>query len=152
MSDKNVEDYLTDGIHGTRLPKQAERDYFLGTLRERIILALKTGDVMRDKGLNELDAAMVKYPDGELIFNGQIASKFQAEEKKLAQKHDINYTIITNNDNNTDIGAIFALDRAIDKQKIYLEEIKETKSETNEVEQDTSKDKSFLSRLKNWFS
>lgn len=148
MSNKNVEDYLTDGIHGARLPKQAERDYYLGTLRERIVLALKIGDVMRDKGLKELDAAMIEYPDAKLIFNGQVASKFQTEEKKLAHKHDINYTMITNNDNTTDIGAILALDRAVDKEKIFLEELEIPEPETSEDKQE----KSFFGRVKKWFS
>ena len=43
MSNKNVNDFLTDGIYGTRLPKQEERNKYLGTLRERIVLALTIG-------------------------------------------------------------------------------------------------------------
>ncbi|HLS35515.1 MAG TPA: DUF1694 domain-containing protein, partial [Bacillota bacterium] len=37
MNKKDVEDYLQEGIHGRkRRPKEAEREKYLGTLRERI--------------------------------------------------------------------------------------------------------------------
>ncbi len=81
MSNKNVNDFLTDGIYGTRLPKQEERNKYLGTLRERIVLALTIGQTMSDKGVKALREEMRKHPDASLIFNGNIADKFLNEEK-----------------------------------------------------------------------
>lgn len=151
MSKKNVEDYLTEGIHGTRLPKQAERDYFLGTLRERVVLALKIGEVMRDRGLEELDHAMREYPDAKLIFNGHVANRFQTEEKNLAKKHNITYSTIRNEENKTDIGAVLTLDTAINREKIFLEDyaLDEDKSDQEESSESPS---TLFSRIKNWFS
>lgn len=153
MNKKNIDEYLTEGIHGTRLPKQAERNYFLGTLRERVVLALKIGEVMQDKGLKELEQAMRDYPEATLIFNGHVAHRFQTEEKKLAAKHEIDYTVITNEENETDIGAVLALDTAIDQESIFLDDLQSDEA-TPHKENDESPDTSstFFSRIKKWFS
>lgn len=122
MSNKNVNDFLTDGIYGTRLPKQEERNKYLGTLRERIVLALTIGQTMSDKGVKALREEMRKHPDASLIFNGNIADKFLNEEKKLAKKYHIPYTIITNRETETSIGAVLKYDYAIDKEEIFIKE------------------------------
>jgi uncharacterized protein YueI len=146
MSKKNVEDYLTEGIYGTRLPKQEERDYFLGTLRERIVIALTIGQVMTDKGLQKLEESMRQNKDAKLFFNGKIASRFLKEEKELANKHHIPYTVVTNEEVETDIGAVLAYDHAIDKENIFYEEKTEQK-ETPEKD----KNDSFFNKLKRLF-
>ncbi|MBC5636860.1 YueI family protein [Ornithinibacillus sp. BX22] len=149
MSKKNVEDYLTEGIYGTRLPKQEERDYFLGTLRERIVIALTIGQVMTDKGIQILEENMKHYPDAKLLFNGKIASRFLKAEKELANKYNISYTVINNEAVETDIGAVLTYDYAIDKEAIFMNE----NNEDTPSEEDTDhKEKTgFLSKLKRLF-
>src|SRR5699024_1248549 len=101
---KKVEDYLNDGIYGPRKPKQAERNHYLGTLRERIVLVLTKGQVMSGKALRQLEKAMQEYPDAKLLLNGHIPSRFYKREKGLAKKYDIPYTSVTNKDvHDTDI-------------------------------------------------
>lgn len=146
MGNKHVEDYLTEGIYGTRLPKQEERDYFLGTLRERIVLALTIGQVMSDKGLNELEEALKQNQDARLIFNGVVADKFLIEEKKLADKYNISYTVISNNEVETDIGAVLTYDHAIDKQTIFVPDQKPSNSEVDD------EGTTLRARLRKWFS
>ncbi|WP_099156630.1 YueI family protein [Virgibacillus ndiopensis] len=143
MAGKNTEDYLNEGIYGKRLPKQNERNTFLGTLRERIVIALTKGQVMSDKGLNVLEEAMKENRDAKLLFNGHIAYKFINEEKALANKYNVPYTIITNEDSKTDIGAVLTYDHAIDKENIFMEEevVKDTIEETS----------SLFSKVKKWF-
>jgi uncharacterized protein YueI len=146
MSKKQVEDYLTEGIYGTRLPKQGERDQFLGTLRERIVIALTIGQVMTDKGLLKLEETMKEHRNAKLLFNGKISSKFLKDEKDLADKYNIPYTVITNEEVETDIGAVLTYDYAIDKENIFLRE-DEVKSERTE---EKSKE-SFASKIKKLF-
>ncbi len=145
-----MDDYLMDGIYGKRLPKQAERDYFLGTLRERIVLALTIGQVMSDKGLAALEETMQNHPKATLVFNGDVAYKYLKEEKDLADAYHIPYTIISNEEIETDIGAVLAYDYAIDKETIFLEE-QEAEEETTE-NTNTNHDQSFFSKVKKWFS
>ena len=146
MSKKSVEDYLTDGIYGTRLPKQKERDYFLGTLRERIVIALTIGQVMTDKGLQKLEENMQQNKEAKLLFNGKIASRFLKEEKDLANKHQISYTVVTNEEVETDIGAVLAYDHAIDKENIFYEEDPE-----KEIPEEEDNKDSFFDKLKRLF-
>ena len=49
MPKPNIDDYLNQGIYGTKETNPDERRQFLGTLRERIEVALTQGQVMEEK-------------------------------------------------------------------------------------------------------
>lgn len=150
MSKKNVDDYLTEGMYGTRLPKDHERKQFLGTLRERIVLALTKGQVMSNKGLEQLEKAMKENPDTKLIINGHVSYRFLTEEKKIANKYNIPHSTITDEDaKDTDIGAVLTYDYAIDKEEIFIkEEPEQTKQEPVEEKSQPS----LISKIKKWFN
>ena len=101
---------------------------------------------MTDKGLQKLEENMKQNKDAKLLFNGKIASRFLKEEKELANKHHIPYTVVTNEEVETDIGAVLAYDHAIDKENIFYEEEVENK-ETREKD----KNDSFFNKLKRLF-
>ncbi|WP_068676303.1 YueI family protein [Oceanobacillus sp. Castelsardo] len=146
MSSKEVNDYLTEGMYGTRLPKEEERKKYLGTLRERIVLALTVGQVMSDKGINKLEEAMKANKGAKLLINGHVSTRFMTEEKALANKYNIPYTIITDETNETDIGAVLTFDYAVDKKDIFIKDTQE-EDESNKVE----KNNSLFSKVKNLF-
>ncbi|GAA0444662.1 MAG: YueI family protein [Bacillota bacterium] len=148
MSKKNVDDYLTEGMYGTRLPKDHERKQFLGTLRERIVLALTKGQVMSDKGLAQLEEAMKEHPKATLLINGDVSHRFLKEEKHLANKYHITYSTVTNEEVETDIGAVLTYDYAIDKEDIFIQ-TDPIQSEKQEEQND--KQSSTLSKIKKWF-
>ncbi|GGB42174.1 DUF1694 domain-containing protein [Virgibacillus dakarensis] len=143
---KKVEDYLNEGIYGVRKPKQAERLKYLGTLRERIVVALSKGQVMADKGLNGLEDAMQKHPDSKLLLNGHIPSRFFEEERKLAKIYNIPYTSITNEDYDSEIGAVLTYDFAIDKETIFVDDDDDSVTERKQDEP-----KSLLDKIRHWF-
>jgi len=144
MSKKSVDDYITEGLYGKRRPKEAERRIFLGTLRERIVIALTKGQVMTDSGLKKLEEAMKKHPDAKLLLNGHVASRFLKEEKALANKYNVKYTSVTNENSDTDIGAVLTYDFAISKEEIFIE--------VEENEEESAESASILSKIKNIFS
>lgn len=146
MDKRNVEDYLTDGIYGVRRPKEAERMEYLGTLRERIVLVLTIGQVMTDNGLTQLEKAMMENRETKLLINGHVSYRFLKEEKALANKYNIPYTTITNEESDTKIGAILTYDHAIDKENIFVEEEPQVKRENSPVQS-----KTILSKVKRWF-
>lgn len=147
MSNKNVDDYLTDGIHGTRRPKEAERLKFLGTLRERIVIALTIGQVMTDSGITELDKVMRKHQEGtKLLINGDVSHRFFSAEKSLANKYKIPYTIVRNTEGDTDIGAVLTYDHAINKDIIFIDD--QPVDHQNEGKENSS----FFSKIKKWFT
>ena len=141
---KDVNEFLMDGIYGTRLPKQEERNKYLGTLRERIVLALTIGQVMTDKGLKALKEEMLQHPNAKLIFNGAVANKFLTEEKQLAEKHHIPYTVMMNDEVETHIGAVLAYDDAIDKEDIFIKD-----EPTTAKQQKNTKNNSILNKVIN---
>lgn len=148
MGNKNVEDYLKEGIHGPRRPLEAERRKFLGTLRERIVLALTIEQVMTDSGIEKLEEAMEEHPDASLLINGQVSFRFTSAEKSAARKFNIPYTVITNEEHETDIGAVLTYDHAINKENIFIG--KERKEKENQT--DVDEDDSLIAKIKKWFS
>lgn len=147
MGKKNVDDYLTEGMYGTRRPKEAERQRFLGTLKERIVIALTIGQVMTDSGISQLEEAMKKHHEGtQLLINGSVSHRFLTEEKALANRYNIPYTVISNEGVETDIGAVLTYSYAINKENIFIEE------ENEEQQTESKENDSFFSKFKNWFT
>lgn len=142
---KKVEDYLNDGIYGVRMPKQDERIHYLGTLRERVVLVLTKGQVMSDKAIRQLEQAMQEHPDTKLLLNGHIPYRFFEREKELALKYHIPYSNVTNEQSDSDIGAVLTYDYAIDKENIFVDD--------DEAIENNKKDEpqSFFTRMKEWF-
>lgn len=152
MQKKNVDDYLSEGIYGTRRPLEAERRKYLGTLRERIVIALTIGQVMTDSALEQLDEAIKNNQDNtQLLINGKISYRFTTGEKALANKHDIPYTIITQDGLDTDIGAVLTYDYAINKESIFIEDIEAEKAAKEKMKENKVESKSLFSRFRNWF-
>lgn len=147
MGTKNVDDYLTEGIYGSRQTKPSERKQFLGTIRERIVIALTKGQIMSDKGLDELDKAMKANQEAKLPINGDVSHKFLKEEKALANKYNIPYTEVTNEDADTDIGAVLTYDYAIEKKHIFIDD---EADETTEEKAEASE--SLFGKIKRWLS
>lgn len=54
MVNKNVEDYLQEGIYGQKQNKPEERNMYLTTLRERVEIALTIGQVMQSNVYTEV--------------------------------------------------------------------------------------------------
>lgn len=150
MSGKDVNDYLTEGMYGVRRPKEKERLKYLGTLRERIVIALTTGEVMTDSGIEALDIAMKEHPDTKLIINGQVSHRFLNREKELADKHGISYTFISNENVQTHIGAVLTYDHAVNIEHIFIKDMKEDEP-PEEQEPQTHEKRSFFDKIKSWF-
>ncbi|MBM7554325.1 YueI family protein [Thalassobacillus pellis] len=128
MKKADVDDYLKNGIYGSKVTKPSERKKYLGTIRERILLALTKGQVMQGRGIEELANTMKQHKDAKLLLNGKVNYRFLREYRSLANKHGVSHTTISNQQAKTDIGAVLTLDYAIDREKIHLEE-KEVETE-----------------------
>ncbi|WP_053217531.1 YueI family protein [Virgibacillus senegalensis] len=146
MSKRNMEDYLEEGLYGAKQTKPAERKKYLGTLRERILLALKKSQVMQQQGFAELEAEMKAHPNAKLLLNGKINSRFFKAYKKLAKQHNIAYTSVTNNEADTDIGAVLTSNSAVDRESIFVEE-----KEQQSASQQKDTPQGVKARFKKWF-
>jgi uncharacterized protein YueI len=138
----NVDEVLQQGIHGPLETKPEERRKYLGTLRERIIVALTKSQVAEAKPYPQVAQFMKQHPQAHLFLNGTMNYEDLSKYVKMAAKNKISHTIVTNKEHDTDIGLVLAMDHAIDKEEIYINKKVEY---TNEVK----KNKGFFSKLFN---
>lgn len=117
----NLDDYIQQGIYGTRQTKPDERRKFLGTIRERIVIALTQAQV-KEKGIyKQVEDAIKENREANLYLNGNINYKVLGKYTKIASKYGVSYTFVTNKNHNSEIGLLLAYDHAIDKEEIYVE-------------------------------
>ncbi|MFB1050257.1 YueI family protein [Paraliobacillus sp. JSM ZJ581] len=139
---KDVEDYLQEGIYGAKEINPSERKSFLGTLRERVVFVLTKGEVMKGKGIKELEKKMIKNPKAKILLNGNITFRFFKPYRQIASKHNTLYTTVNNRDAESDYGLVLTYDHAVDysDEDIIFQE-------TPAVEAPKKKKTSFWSKL-----
>lgn len=151
MDKKNVDDYLQEGMYGTRLPKESERKIYLGTLRERVAFVLTIGEVMSNKGLDELERQLKQHKKAKLLLNGNISYRFLKEEKELADHLSIPHTTVSNQENDTEIGLVLTYPYAVDIEHIYLDDIEQATVQQKEEKDPEDNSKGLVAKLKNLF-
>lgn len=120
MKKTTVEEVLQQGIYGPLETKPDERRKFLGTLRERIIVALRKLQVGEAEVYPAVEQEMMKNPQAHLYLNGTMNYEELSKYVKLASKYKLEHTIVTNKEHDTEIGLVLAMDHAIDKEEIYI--------------------------------
>ena len=144
LSKPSIDDYLENGMYGQKQTKPDERRKFLGSLRERIVIALTQSQV-REKGIyKEVQDSLKKHPDAKLLLNGNMSYTFLSKYIKLADTHHVPFSMVTNKDVETDIGLVLAYDHAIDQEEIYVQK----KGEVPEQKQKPKPKKSLFSSIK----
>lgn len=135
-----VDEILQQGIYGPLETKPDERRKFLGTIRERIIVALKKRQVGETEIYPQVEQYMKGKPQAHLFLNGNMNYGALSKYVKLATKYKLEHTIVTNKEHDTEIGLVLAMDHAIDKEEIYI-----TKKETFQPE--VKKSKGFFAKI-----
>ncbi|KAF0816078.1 hypothetical protein KIS4809_5174 [Bacillus sp. ZZV12-4809] len=118
---ENIDDYLQQGIHGQKQTKPDERRKFLGSLRERVVIALKQPQMREDGIYPQVEEAIKANRKAHLYLNGNMSYSYLSKYIKLASANKVEYTIVTNKDHNSEIGLVLAYDYAIDKPEIFVE-------------------------------
>ncbi len=122
MVNKNVDDYLQEGIHGQKQNKPEERNMYLNTLRERVEIALTIGQVMQSNVYTEVANSMRTSQSLQLFVNGSISYPHLSKYIKLANEKNVPFTIVQNKGTHTPIGLVLAHSTAVDKEQIYVED------------------------------
>ncbi|MEH7334079.1 YueI family protein [Neobacillus drentensis] len=120
MKKQTVEEVLQQGIHGPMETKPDERRKYLGTLRERIIVALLKNQVAETKVYPQIERYMKENPRAHLFLNGSMSYENLSKYVKIATKNKIEHTIVTNKGHDTEFGLILAMNYAIDKEEILI--------------------------------
>jgi uncharacterized protein YueI len=135
-----VDEILQQGIYGALETKPDERRIYLGTIRERIIVALKKSQVAESEVYPQIGQEMKENPQAQLFLNGNMIYEELSKYVKLAAKYNIEHTIVTNKEHDSEIGLVLAMEHAIDKEEIYI-----TKKEPEQTE--VKKGKGFFEKL-----
>ena len=117
----NIDDYIQQGMYGTRQTKPDERRKFLGTIRERIVIALTQEQVKEEGVYKQVEDAIKENRKARLYLNGNINYGVLSKYTKIATKYDVSYTFVTNKKHDSEIGLLLAYDHAINKEEIYVE-------------------------------
>jgi len=149
-SNPNLDDYMQKGMYGAKETKPEERRKFLGTLRERVVIALNQPQVIEPSPYKEILDAMKKNTGAKLYLNGHLDYSYLSKYIKEANQAKMEYTIVTNKEADSEIGLLIAYDHAINKEDIYIGE------QTNDtVEEESSQDsqkKGLFTTIGKWFS
>ncbi len=116
-----VDEYLQQGIYGTKEIKPEERKKYLGTLRERVIAVLYQSQVLEEEVYPEITQLIKDHPKASLFLNGNMNYTHLSKYVELANRYKIRYKIVLNKDYNTDLGLVLAEETAINKEDIYIE-------------------------------
>ncbi|PLR67038.1 YueI family protein [Bacillus sp. UMB0893] len=123
MSEDQLDLYLKQGMYGTFETKPEERSVFLGTIRERIIIALTKGQVRQQKVYDEVKSALKSAPKKNLLLNGTVDYSSLSKYIAIANKEGIPFTIVNGlDDKPTKIGLIVAALDAIENEEIFVKD------------------------------
>lgn len=144
MNKPSVDDVLKEGMYGPKEIKPEEKRQFLGTYRERVIIALKIGQAAQQRIYPQVEQNMREHPTSHLFLNGNISYEQLSKYVKLANKYKIENTIVTNKEHDTDIGLVLAMNYAVDKEDIYVENPEDQPQKNQDVKKKKS---SFFAKL-----
>ncbi|MCR2820321.1 YueI family protein [Lederbergia panacisoli] len=125
MKSSNVDDYLQKGMYGVKEIKPEERRKFLGTIRERIVVALTKSQVMEKGVYPEVIQLMKEHPKAVMLLNGDLDYSYLSDYIHKARSNHIQFSIVANKNYDTNIGLVLTYDYAIDKKEIYIQKNKE---------------------------
>ncbi|MEH7501636.1 YueI family protein [Neobacillus drentensis] len=142
MKKTTVDEVLQQGIYGPLETKPDERRKFLGTLRERIVVALTKSQVGETAVYTQVEQNMKEKPQSHLFLNGNMNYGDLSKYVKLATKYKIEHTLVTNKEHDSEIGLVLAMDHAIDKEDIYI--TKKVPAQQQEIKKEN---KGFFSKI-----
>jgi uncharacterized protein YueI len=146
----DVNEYLIQGMYGTKEIKRDEKIRFLGTFRERVVIALTQTQVRSKSIYPEVESRIRRFPKAAMLLNGEMGYEYLVKYIELANRHNLSYTMVSDRETDTELGLVLANPDAVELESIFIEEeaaIPDPEAGTGAKE--ASKNRSFLQRLFN---
>ncbi|MBY0097903.1 YueI family protein [Mesobacillus maritimus] len=147
MGKQNLDDILQQGIHGAKQTKPDERRKFLGTIRERVVVALSKAEVRKKQIEPEFKQLLESNKGAQIYLNGNMNYTFYSKYIALADGMKVPYKIVTNKEHDSEYGLVLAYDYAIDKEDISL-----SKKPIVKIEEAPHEGTGFFTKVKTLFS
>ncbi len=120
MSDQKIHDYLMRGIHGDKELLPGEKNRYLGTYRERVIVVLTQAQVRRNQLYPQIEQALSNYPDATMLINGEMEYAAISKYIKLAIDQKVSYSKYSDHLSDSDLGVVIAVPYAVEIEQIEI--------------------------------
>lgn len=122
MYKQTVDEIVMNGVKGSPEIKKDEKNKYLGTFRERVEITLTIGQLMKPTIYKEVEEILKNTKNITLLLNGDVTYSYLSKYIKIANKLNVPFSIVQNNESNTEIGLVIANANAIDKEIIFIQE------------------------------
>lgn len=96
IENENVQNRLDQSMNGgTPKINPDEQRRYLGTFKERVILAIPIAEVMNPAAMTAVEKTVKNHPDLTIIINGNISASKQSPYIKIAAKNNAKFTLNT---------------------------------------------------------
>lgn len=147
IENENVQNRLDQAMNGgTPKINPDEQRRYLGTFRERVVLAIPTSEVLNPDAIDAVKKLVEKNPDLTIIINGNISSNKQSPYIRIATQNNAKFTLNTDQiygTNPNDYAIVVAAKAAVNQTDIEFKHLEPTPSTS------TTPKKSFWQKLFN---
>ncbi|MEE3677959.1 YueI family protein [Bacillus safensis] len=122
MKEESVDFYLQQGIFGHAETKPDERRMFLGSLRERALLALTKGQVSRNKPYHEVEQILKTNRQATVLLNGELSYASYSQYVKVANAAGCSFKVVNHHEAHSPFGLVIEMPSAVNQEHIYLKD------------------------------
>ncbi|MCM3139391.1 MULTISPECIES: YueI family protein [Bacillus] len=122
MKEESVDFYLQQGIFGHAETKPDERRMFLGSLRERALLALTKGQVSRNKPYHEVEQILKTNRQATVLLNGELSYASYSQYVKMANAAGCSFKVVNHHEAHSPFGLVIEMPSAVNQEHIYLKD------------------------------
>ncbi|MFS0655567.1 YueI family protein [Bacillus sp. 179-C3.3 HS] len=122
MKEESVDFYLQQGIFGHAETKPDERRMFLGSLRERVLLALTKGQVSRNRPYQEVEQILKAHRQATVLLNAELSYQSYSQYVKTANAAGCSFKVVNQLEAQSPFGLVIAMPHAINKEQVYIED------------------------------
>ncbi|WP_099222303.1 YueI family protein [Listeria costaricensis] len=123
---ENIEDYLEHGMYGNLEVNPAEQKKYLGTFRERVIVAMTREEVLGKKLLPSLEEKIKAHPQAKMLLNGELGYPNLRPYITLAETYKLPFSIVSRETGDTDIYLVLASQSEVNQNDIHLHPLENT--------------------------
>ncbi|MDX5474104.1 MAG: YueI family protein [Bacillaceae bacterium] len=117
---KNIDDYIDRGLKGAPELKASERRQYLTQFKERILVALTDGQVMKPKVYKPIEMMMKQNRNSHLYLDGRLNYQYLSKYIRLANANSIPFTMVDDLTSSTNIGLVLSNPTYVGKENIFI--------------------------------
>lgn len=124
MSPKDdLEKYIDFGLSGSYQIKGAEKRYWLGEFRERIVFALKKEQIHRKEAMKILEEKLKDSRVARVVVHNGISDILAGKYMDLAGKYKKDFKMIDMQNKNQEIALVLASDDAVYEENVLIDQL-----------------------------